>query len=120
MARRARKRYVVRLHPIVLQQITDIAERQGFLPATFMSNILETYLPENPSDYRIYDTEGYFQLQRGPGGEGAKQQSIYLSDKSYDIIAKISDYLVKNVDRKMTATFVIRDVFTKWLDENED
>lgn len=117
MARAVRKRYVVRLHPVVMQQITDMAEKAGYLPATYISNILELNTPDRWK-YEIYDREGDFQLKRGPGSTNAKQTSIYLSDKTYNAIGKISKDLMENEDKNMTATFVIRDILTKWLDEN--
>ena len=118
MPRAVRKRYVVRLHPVVQQQITAIAEKRGFLPATFMTNILEQTTAEMGDSYTLYDTDGNFQLKRGPGGKGAKQTSVYLSDKAYHTIGAISAYLTENVDRDMTPTYVIRDMLTRWLDEN--
>lgn len=117
MARAVRKRYVVRLHPTVMEQITDMAERRGYLPATYISNILELNTPERWK-YQIYDREGDFQLKRGPGNTKAKQTSVYLSDKTYNAIARISENLMENEDKTMTPTFVIRDILTKWLDEN--
>lgn len=117
MSRKVRKRYVVRLHPTAQAQLTDMAEKSGFLPATYISNILEQNTP--PAEmYAIYDEDGIYQLHRGPGNTHVKQISIYLTDKTYDAIGDISRYLVENVDRNMTPTFVIRDLLTKWLDEN--
>ena len=118
MPRAVRKRYVVRLHPVVAQQITEIAEKRGFLPATFMTNIIEQMVAETGESYSLYDTDGDFQLRRGPGGKGAKQTSVYLSDKAYDTIGAISTTLMENVDRDMTPTYVVRDMLTRWLDEN--
>jgi len=118
MPRAVRKRYVVRLHPVVGSQITAIAEKRGFLTATFISSVLEQTVAEYGENYRLYDTDGDFQLRRGPGGKGAKQTSVYLSDHAYDTIAAISAYLTENVDRDMTPTYVIRDMLTRWLDEN--
>lgn len=118
MPRAVRKRYVVRLHPVVQQQITEIAEKRGFLPATFMTNILEQTVAQTGENYTLYDTDGDFQLKRGPGGNGAKQTSVYLSDTAYNAIGTISAYLTENVDRDMTPTYVIRDMLTRWLDEN--
>lgn len=118
MPRAVRKRYVVRLHPVVSAQITAVAEKRGFLPATFMTNILEQTVSEKGENYTLYDTDGDFQLRRGPGGKGAKQTSVYLSDTAYDTIGAISAYLVENVDRDMTPTYVIRDMLVRWLDEN--
>lgn len=118
MARAVRKRYVVRLHPVVLEQITDMAEKAGYLPATYISNILEINTP--PAwEFQLYDREGDFQLKRGPGNTNAKQTSIYLSDNTYNAIAKISENLMENEDKNMTPTFVIRDILTRWLDENQ-
>lgn len=118
MARPARKRYVVRLHPVVQAQITAIAEKRGYLPATFISNILEQQVPRSAENYAVYDEDGIYQLRRGPGNTNAKQTSVYLSDDSYEKIAEISRYLMENIDRDMTPTYVIRDLLTKWLDEN--
>jgi len=118
MPRAVRKRYVVRLHPVVQQQLTAMAEKRGFLPATFITNILEQSVPLKAENYTVYDTDGDFQLRRGPGGDGVKQTSIYLSDRAYSTIGAISAYLVENVDRDMTPTYVIRDMLTRWLDEN--
>ena len=117
MARQSRKRYVVRLHPAAARQITETAEKRGWLPATFLSNILEEITPR-PEKYEIYDENMTFQLNRGPGSTKAKQTSVYLSDATYEKIALISRNLVENVDRDMTPTFVIRDLVTKWMDEN--
>ncbi|MBQ6850848.1 MAG: hypothetical protein IJN77_07415 [Oscillospiraceae bacterium] len=117
MARAVRKRYVVRLHPVVMTQITEMAEKAGYLPATYISNILEINTPDRWK-YEIYDREGDFQLKRGPGNTNAKQTSVYLSDKTYNAIGKISENLMENVDKNMTPTFVIRDILTRWLDEN--
>ena len=117
MARAVRKRYVVRLHPVVMAEITELAEKAGYLPATFISNILEINTP-TAWEYQIYDREGDFQLKRGPGNTNAKQTSVYLSDKTYNAIAKISENLMENEDKTMTPTFVIRDILSKWLDEN--
>ena len=118
MPRAVRKRYVVRLHPVVLEQITDMAEKAGYLPATYISNILEINTP--PAwEFQLYDREGDFQLKRGPGNTNAKQTSIYLSDNTYNAIAKISENLMENEDKNITPTFVIRDILTRWLDENQ-
>lgn len=118
MPRAVRKRYVVRLHPVVSAQITSVAEKRGFLPATFMANIIEQMTAEKGEGYTLYDTDGDFQLRRGPGGGGAKQTSVYLSDSAYNTVGAISAYLVENVDRDMTPAYVIRDMLTKWLDES--
>ena len=117
MPRAVRKRYVVRLHPVVQAQLTEMAEKAGYLPATFITNILETNTPP-VSEFEIFDREGDFQLKRGPGNTNAKQTSIYLSDITYNAIGKISENLMENTDRNMTPTFVIRDILTRWLDEN--
>ncbi len=117
MPRAVRRRYVVRLHPVVQAQITEIAEKAGYLPATFISNILEQNTPP-VSEYEIFDREGDFQLKRGPGNTNAKQTSVYLSDITYNAIGKISENLMEYEDKNMTPTFVIRDILAKWLDEN--
>ena len=79
MARAVRKRYVVRLHPVVMAEITELAEKAGYLPATFISNILEINTP-TAWEYQIYDREGDFQLKRGPGNTNAKQTTTSLLD----------------------------------------
>lgn len=120
MARVRRKRYVVRLHPDALSLLTARAEKKGYLTATFISAVLEEITPKSAKAYRIYDEDGVYQLKRGPGPVRAKQTSVYLTDKTYAVIGEISDYLRENKDRTMSETFVIRDLLTKWLDENEN
>ena len=39
--------------------------------------------------------------------------------KNTQTIAKISGNLIENEDKTMTPTFVIRDILSKWLDENQ-
>lgn len=123
----AKQRYVIRLHKVIRQELDILARKKGHLTPTFISMAIEDMCHEmDVSSYEIHPDSEVFQLRRGNKGKGQiknnadKQMSIYLSDFAYDKVGEIVEKLQLEVDKNITATFVIRDLLFYWLEINNE
>lgn len=123
----AKQRYVIRLHKIIRQELDLRARKKGHLTSTYISLAIEDICKDIAVEtYEIHQDSDVFQLKRGNKSKGEvkanadKQLSIYLSDFAFDKVAEVVVKLQKEVDKNITATFVIRDLLFHWLEKNND
>lgn len=121
-----RKRYVVRLHKLIRQEIDALARKEGHLSGTYTSDAIEEICRRvDVQNYEIHPDSETFHLKKGNSYKGEtranadKQMSIYLSDESYEKVAKITELLKEEVDKNIGVSFVIRDLLLHWLSQRK-
>ncbi len=112
-----RKRYVIRLHKLIRERVDELAKKEGYLTATYISNLLEEICKDlDVESYEIHPDSQVFLISRKKQYKNEvkiyrdKQMSVYLSDEAYNKISQLTQYLKENVDRTCNISYVVRDL----------
>lgn len=117
-----RKRYIIRLHKLIRQEIDAMAKKEGHLSGTYISNAIEEISKRvDVHNYELHPDSEVFQLKKGNSFAGesranaTKQVSVYLSDEAYEKIFLLTEHLKSEVDKRIGVSYVIRDLLLHWL-----